>query len=152
MGPPLLDIVSPISIRAQWARQHAIYGIKEEWNKLVRVAYGRRPDDKSLDVPELIKGDTLGEAPLKMRPKDGTAGGDTLAVKVGIVGAGAAGLFSALVLEYLIRSRPASSSRMIFSRPTRPNARAADCTRTISARSRTTTTMLGPCVFLITPS
>jgi hypothetical protein len=103
MGRPLLDIKSRIPIRAQWARQHAIYGIQEEWNKLVRLAYGRRPDDKSLDVPELIKGDTLREAPLhlKTRPKDGTAGGDPLAVNVGIVGAGAAGLFSALVLEYL---------------------------------------------------
>ncbi|KAK4161764.1 hypothetical protein QBC43DRAFT_337014 [Cladorrhinum sp. PSN259] len=35
MGPTLLDINSPISIRAQWARQHAIYGIKEAWNKLL---------------------------------------------------------------------------------------------------------------------
>jgi len=102
MGPPLLDINSPVSsIRAQWARQHAIYGIKEEWNKIVRLAYGRPPNDKSFDVPELIKGDTLGEAPLKMQPRDGTAGGDPLAINVGIVGAGAAGLFSALVLEYL---------------------------------------------------
>ncbi|KAK6211335.1 putative amine oxidase [Colletotrichum tabaci] len=101
MGPPLLDISSPVSIRAQWARQHAIYGIKEEWNKLVRLAHGRRPDDEGLDLPELIEGDTLDEAPLKMIPKDGTAGGDLLAINVGIVGAGAAGLFSALVLEYL---------------------------------------------------
>ena len=103
MGPPLLNIHSDISIRAQWARQHAIYGIKEEWNKLVRLAYGRRPDDKSLDVPELVKGDTLRKAPLNLKtpPKDGKAGGDPLAVNVGIVGAGAAGLFSALVLEYL---------------------------------------------------
>lgn len=101
MGPPLLDISSPVSIRAQWARQHAIYGIKEEWNKLVRLAHGRRPDDRGLDLPELIKGDTLDEAPLKTIPKDSTAGGDLLAINVGIVGAGAAGLFSALVLEYL---------------------------------------------------
>ena len=44
---PLLDINSSVSIRAQWARQHAIYGIKEEWNRLVRLAYGRPPDDRS---------------------------------------------------------------------------------------------------------
>ncbi|KAJ0162874.1 putative bifunctional amine oxidase [Colletotrichum tanaceti] len=104
MGPPLLDISSPISIRAQWARQHAVYGIQEEWNKLVRLAYGRRPDDERSDLPELMDGDTLDEAPLKTIPKDGkneAAAGDPLAINVGIVGAGAAGLFSALVLEHL---------------------------------------------------
>jgi len=99
---PLLDINSSVSIRAQWARQHAIYGIKEEWNRLVRLAYGRPPDDRSfLDAPELIKGDELREAPFKPPLKDPKAEHEPLPVNVGIVGAGAAGLFSALVLEYL---------------------------------------------------
>lgn len=97
----LLDIDSPISIRAQWARQHAIYGVRDEWNKIVRLAYGHRPDDENFDAPELIKGDDLPTAPLHVPQKQLEVSNDTLTINVGIIGAGAAGLFSAVMLEYI---------------------------------------------------
>lgn len=97
----LLDITSPVSIRAQWARQHAIYGVQDEWNKIVRLAYGHAPDDEDFEAPELIKGDDLPPAPVQVPDEHATLGDDPLTVNVGIVGAGAAGLFTALILEYL---------------------------------------------------
>ena len=56
---PLIDVESPFSIRVQWARRHAINGVKEDWNRLVRIAHGRRPNDSNFQAPELLTGDEL---------------------------------------------------------------------------------------------
>ncbi|KAM7211266.1 putative amine oxidase [Rhypophila decipiens] len=98
---PRLDKDSPLSIREQWARQHSIYAIQDEWNKLLRLA---KPADGIDYAPDFLKGDTLPAAPLripKQHSKPDDAEGGSLEVNVGIIGAGAAGLFTAMTLEYL---------------------------------------------------
>lgn len=81
-----------ISIRDQWARCHAIEGVQTEWNKLV----GRQAPGKNA---QLLDGDTLPKAPTPPIPK-GPFDPPKI-VRLGIVGAGAAGLFTAMVLDYL---------------------------------------------------
>lgn len=106
---PLIDKNSPLSIRTQWARRHAIYGVKDEWNKLVSLAVGGQPDNGPGggwgDPDDLfIHGDELRDAPLDIPQRyvgDGDQAQGPLVVKAGIIGAGAAGLFTALTLEYL---------------------------------------------------
>ena len=93
-----LTAKSDISVRDQWARGNAILGIKGDWNAL----YHSSP---SLQVPisslgPLGKDEPLGEPPAPEQlsepeetPKEG--------FKVGIIGAGAAGLFTGLIFDYL---------------------------------------------------
>jgi hypothetical protein len=94
-----LNINSDISIRDQWAQQLAIYGVQEEWNKLVLR-------DPNPDRTKLLTGDTLPRAPSPSSQPVSTAPfhpppPPRREIKVGIVGAGAAGLFTGLVFDYL---------------------------------------------------
>jgi len=89
-----LDLNSDISIRDQWPRQHAIRGVQVEWNRLVR-----RHVPAEDHAPLILHGDTLPPAPsppIMRDPRDRPK-----IVHLGIVGAGTAGLFAAMVLDYL---------------------------------------------------
>jgi len=111
------------SIRTGWAHYNAVEGIRDQWNKLVRLGYAGDSGDflgsdpeADVDAPLGIikKGDPLprlkppsereGILSAAAEAADGDGDGPTstpLQVKVGIVGAGAAGLFTALTLDYL---------------------------------------------------
>ncbi|KAF8861208.1 hypothetical protein BDZ45DRAFT_587255 [Acephala macrosclerotiorum] len=94
-----LDIKADISIRDQWARQHAIRGVQVEWNKLVRHHAPDGDQDRLLlDGDELPSAPTPPppSSPIMRDPRDRPK-----IVRLGIVGAGAAGLFAAMVLDYL---------------------------------------------------
>ncbi|KAF8527728.1 hypothetical protein BDD12DRAFT_919552 [Trichophaea hybrida] len=91
-----LNCNSDISIRDQWARQHATRGIKELWNKrLDRSPPGSIP---RIGFPGYLKdGDSLPKLPRS----DGKSTYQITDAKVAIVGAGAAGLFTGMILDYL---------------------------------------------------
>lgn len=89
-----LDLNADISIRDQWARQHAIRGVQAEWNRLVHRHLPAKDQ-----APLLLHGDTLPPAPsppITKDPRDWPK-----IVRLGVAGAGAAGLFAAVVLDYL---------------------------------------------------
>lgn len=90
-----LNTNSPVSIRDQWARQHAIQGVQEDWNHLVQE-YIPVPRQS----PLLLDGDELPPAPTPPIIKFPFPE-DVKIINVGIIGAGAGGLFTALVLDYL---------------------------------------------------
>jgi len=107
---------APSSIRARWAHKRAVEGIRQQWNKVLDLAYGPLLGGHAADLlpPELIieKGAPLPIlGPPSARTGLGVGHGDTkgdppppppqLQVNVGIIGAGAAGLFTALTLDYL---------------------------------------------------
>ncbi|EER23298.1 hypothetical protein D8B26_001388 [Coccidioides posadasii str. Silveira] len=73
-----LDINSEVSIRDQWANKHAIRGVFDELDK------------HGLDTDGLQTPQPLPEEPNKQ-----------LELKVGIIGAGAAGLFTGMIFDYL---------------------------------------------------
>lgn len=93
-----LNLGSDVSIRDQWARQHAIRGIKEIWNENY---LNWRPGDTPwppLDVEQ------PGLPPLPLQFKDPKPPPldppqEPKIINIGIVGAGVAGLFAARVLD-----------------------------------------------------
>ncbi|KAI1329873.1 hypothetical protein F5Y16DRAFT_364929 [Xylariaceae sp. FL0255] len=98
-----LSVNSDISIRDQWARQQAILGVQSVWNDVVRRQAPERQDGLSLH------GDTLPKAP---SPTDNPFDEfedlsidnrvpQPKIINIGIIGAGAAGLFAAMVFDYL---------------------------------------------------
>ncbi|KAM0546207.1 hypothetical protein ACHAPJ_010991 [Fusarium lateritium] len=94
-----LDINSDVSVRNQWARQHIVRAVRQDWNEIVHH------DQDSSEIgplPLIPKGHKLPVAPA---PRKSTAphdhGAEPRVIKIGIIGAGAAGLFSAMVLDYL---------------------------------------------------
>ncbi|KAJ3541739.1 hypothetical protein NM208_g2594 [Fusarium decemcellulare] len=94
-----LDKNADLSIRNQWARQHAVQAIKHEWNKVV----DRNKDSALAPIPRIPDQKPLPKAP---RPPKASQPGDPAkaehrVINIGIVGAGAAGLFTALVLHNL---------------------------------------------------
>lgn len=91
-----LNLKSKLSIRDQWAHEHAIRGVKEVWNKRVASIPPGLPG-----APTPIKGNELPIAPAPKLPHAPAAGEPDKAFKVGIVGAGAAGLFTGLILDFL---------------------------------------------------
>ncbi|KAI1809740.1 amine oxidase [Poronia punctata] len=90
----------PISIRDQWARHRATHGIREVWNDFVKRAAPFSQDNLLLTEHELPDAGAFIEAGF-------SPGADDIdlvverEVHIGIVGAGAAGLFTAMVLDYL---------------------------------------------------
>jgi hypothetical protein len=87
-----------ISIRNQWARQHAIQGFKDLWNKRVDRLHALPPG-----LPgHLGPGDPIPEFPKpKHQPSKVQKPDESKTPKVGIIGAGAAGLFTAMIFDYL---------------------------------------------------
>ncbi|KAF3905797.1 hypothetical protein AA313_de0205104 [Arthrobotrys entomopaga] len=102
----LIDIESNISIRDQWAKEHATRGLKELINKNL----SREQDPTQRGGPSAQRPFEPNE-PLPRFPGDGNAGGSHFELglgssiienpKVAIIGAGAAGLFTAMILDYL---------------------------------------------------
>lgn len=88
-----LNVNSPLSIRDQWARQHAIRGVQQVRNELIR---DHLPPGSP--VPPPLQDDHLPPLP---RPPKNPHRVIAKVIHVGVVGAGAAGLFVALVFEYL---------------------------------------------------
>lgn len=85
-------------IRNQWARQNAIQGVKDVWNNIIKRS---PPEFPSQGIGHLHHNDPLPEA-----PSQGALGVSPSAqsgVKVGIIGAGAAGLFTGLIFDFLNR-------------------------------------------------
>lgn len=97
-----LDQRSNLSLRDQWARQHAVRGIKEEFVRLrsdnIRHEPSLPEDPRMFDIedPYLPPAPKPHDTP-KVPPKE------PLVIPLGIVGAGVAGLFAAKVLDYLNR-------------------------------------------------
>ncbi|WZH49826.1 Amino-acid oxidase [Fusarium acuminatum] len=94
-----LDLNSDLSIRNQWARQHIVRAVQQDWNRIVE---GEQDFSKS-PLPLIPEGHKLPRAPA---PRKSSAPHDhgskePRVIKIGIVGAGAAGLFTGLVLDYL---------------------------------------------------
>ncbi|KAF5589322.1 amino-acid oxidase [Fusarium pseudoanthophilum] len=96
---PVLNLKSDLSIRNQWARQHIKTAIRQDWNALLDHS-----DDSSElgPIPHIPKKPELPLAP----PPQSSAPHDHKAekprvIKIGVIGAGAAGLFTGLVLDYL---------------------------------------------------
>jgi hypothetical protein len=90
-----LDTSQPL--KAQWAHHHAVQGTLNEYNRH-REDMGDNlgsvplPEDKLPPPPRLVKNPPKKSEWSSMEPQT---------VKMGVVGAGAAGLFTAQVLEYL---------------------------------------------------
>ncbi|KAK6333011.1 hypothetical protein TWF718_010835 [Orbilia javanica] len=89
---PFLNIRSDISIRNQWAREHATLGLKELLNEKLRVSPGPAQPPFGPDEPL---------PPLDLHDGSGRSARTIANPKVAIIGAGAAGLFSAMILDYL---------------------------------------------------
>ncbi|KAI1917371.1 hypothetical protein LOZ39_000363 [Ophidiomyces ophidiicola] len=84
-----LNQASPISLRDQWARNNAVLGVLDEAKKLL----------PNLDIDI---GETYDSLPPPPVPLDGAPKLDHIPfLKVGIIGAGAAGLFTGLIIDYL---------------------------------------------------
>ncbi|CRG82799.1 Dual specificity protein kinase KNS1 [Talaromyces islandicus] len=85
-------------IHDQWAMKHANLAVKETWNKIID---DHQDEFEPGTVPAKIKeGDKLPTAPkpsILKPPRDKGA----LQFKVGIIGAGAAGLFTGMILDWL---------------------------------------------------
>ncbi|KAF4338109.1 amino-acid oxidase [Fusarium beomiforme] len=96
----VLDLNQDLSIRNQWARQHINRAIRQDWNAILE------DNDASAELgslPFIHKGAELPRAPA---PKESSAphhheAQKTRVIKIGVIGAGAAGLFTGLVLDYL---------------------------------------------------
>ncbi|KAF4464551.1 L-amino-acid oxidase [Fusarium albosuccineum] len=89
-----------LSIRNQWARQHAVHAIKHGWNKIVDRNKGSA---ELVPLPRIPDQGPLPKAPRPPKasqPRD-PAKAEHRIINIGIVGAGAAGLFTALVLHNL---------------------------------------------------
>ncbi|KAF5605672.1 amino-acid oxidase [Fusarium pseudocircinatum] len=96
----VLDLNSDLSIRNQWARQHINRAIRQDWNALLDHS-----DDSSElgSLPHIPKKSELPRAPAPQKssaPHDHDAQ-EPRVMKIGVIGAGAAGLFTGLVLDYL---------------------------------------------------
>ncbi|KAF5648858.1 amino-acid oxidase [Fusarium sp. NRRL 25303] len=96
----VLDLNSDLSIRNQWARQHINRAIRQDWNALLEHS-----DDSSElgSLPFIPKTSELPPAPAPQKssaPHDHEAQKPRV-IKIGVIGAGAAGLFTGLVLDYL---------------------------------------------------
>ncbi|KAI1940051.1 hypothetical protein LOZ66_002486 [Ophidiomyces ophidiicola] len=84
-----LDQASPVSLRDQWARKNAVLGVLDEAEKLL----------PNLDIDIGVTYDFLPPPPV---PFHGALKfGHIPLLKVGIIGAGAAGLFTGLIIDYL---------------------------------------------------
>ena len=93
-----LDPSLTVSIRDQWAKQHADHAIRSVWNAHVRRSQSPGPDG-------FLRHEIPPDGPLPQVPKPSPSDehgalkdGD---YKVCIIGAGAAGLFTGLILDYL---------------------------------------------------
>ena len=100
-----LDWNSDISIRDQWAHQHAVRGVKEVWNKklssLPPPLSGTPPGPiAGIDFPGHLEDGDLPRLP-KLNRSGRKPAVEASDVKVGIVGAGAAGLFTGMLLDFL---------------------------------------------------
>lgn len=108
-----LNLDAPL--KAQWAYQHAIQGTAEAWNELLR----QHAKD---DVPEsalLPENDIITRLPKAPPAPDSDRFRKipthvSMDIKVGIVGAGAAGLFTAMVFDYLNDKLAQRRSRLKF--------------------------------------
>ena len=103
-----LDFSSNTSIRNQWAREHAIRGIKELLNKKILESpdpSGIRPFLPDGPLPPLPKPQPLNDDSSDDSSDDSDdSDGSSKKIKdakIAIVGAGAAGLFTAMILDYL---------------------------------------------------
>ncbi|EXK29446.1 hypothetical protein FOMG_14596 [Fusarium oxysporum f. sp. melonis 26406] len=96
----VLDLNSDLSIRNQWARQHINRAIRQDWNAILEHS-----NDKSElgSLPLIPKASELPRAPAPQKssaPHDHGAQKPRV-IKIGVIGAGAAGLFTGMVLDYL---------------------------------------------------
>jgi hypothetical protein len=92
------DPHSDLSFRDQWAKNHATIGIKNVFNSKLKNA----SPDLQLDPDLKPIGDKLPKAPT-LKPKDLREVPEA-GLKVCIVGAGAAGLFTGLIFDYLYKA------------------------------------------------
>jgi len=115
-----------LNLRNQWARQHAANGVREEWNKLVERSLPQEEWDKyrmtrssdplpdpsglisrmSTSLPAFTARflpalPSQASVQLAHSTSPGVSHHKTTSFTVGIVGAGAAGLFTGLILDYL---------------------------------------------------
>jgi hypothetical protein len=85
-------------IHDQWAMKHANLAVKDAWNKILDKYQNEIPPEsrprKIQDGGQLPKAPA--PVPLKHRPEK-----DRLQFKVGVIGAGAAGLFVGMILDWL---------------------------------------------------
>jgi hypothetical protein len=90
-----LDKTSKISIRSQWAQQHAIQAVKNELKQF-------EPHFPPGCVPGVGAGKGLPPVPPEFQPpKLRYPPPELITIDIGIIGAGVAGLFAAKVLDYL---------------------------------------------------
>ncbi|KAK1831502.1 amine oxidase [Podospora conica] len=92
-----LNIDPDLSIRNQWARQHASKDIQKKWNRFVH----HQPVDEQPGLDLIGDHHQLPPPPLRSPPKFQYPPKKRIVIKIGIVGAGAAGLFAAQVLDHL---------------------------------------------------
>ncbi|RBQ70347.1 hypothetical protein FVER14953_08862 [Fusarium verticillioides] len=96
---PVLNLRSDLSIRNQWARQHIKRAIRQDWNALLDHS------DDSSELGSLPHIPEKSELPLAPPPQSSAPhdhdGQEPRVIKIGVIGAGAAGLFTGLVLDYL---------------------------------------------------
>ena len=89
-----LDIHSPQSIRDQWAQYHVQQALRKTFNKFAPSLRLGRPLEDHEDLPEPQR------LQLPTPPSTGTS------PRVCIIGAGSAGLFTALLFDYLNQNVP----------------------------------------------
>ncbi|KAH7176966.1 hypothetical protein EDB81DRAFT_773830 [Dactylonectria macrodidyma] len=103
MSAIFLDLKSDVPIKDQWAHHHALVGTAHEF---IRHTHGDNdmsfpmpedPIEKKLPLPNLEPSGHM-DTPIEIHP-----GRDPNVVKFGVIGAGAAGLFTGLLLDYLNR-------------------------------------------------
>ncbi|KPM44948.1 hypothetical protein AK830_g1667 [Neonectria ditissima] len=105
-----LNLNSDLRIRDQWAQKHAVLATKEEWNRRVRRDI---PGPEQSDL--ILDRDKLPPPPAPAASPDVPDGlRKSAPVKIGIVGAGSAGLFTGMVLDYLNAELAAKSSSLSF--------------------------------------
>ncbi|KAM0350645.1 hypothetical protein ACHAPU_003131 [Fusarium lateritium] len=95
-----LDLNSNLSIRNQWARQHIVRAVQQDWNKIIQREQGSSEVEPLPLIPEGHKL-PLAPAPRKSSATHDHGSTEPKIIKMGIIGAGAAGLFTGLVLDYL---------------------------------------------------
>ncbi|CAI7569856.1 unnamed protein product [Penicillium discolor] len=85
----------------QWAMKHANLAVKDTWNKMLDEHWGQLQPGSGREFPPIIEeGPELPPAPQPKLPWHAPMG-DHHQFKIGIIGAGAAGLFTALIFDWL---------------------------------------------------
>ncbi|KAH7127975.1 hypothetical protein B0J13DRAFT_483485 [Dactylonectria estremocensis] len=96
-----LDLKSEVPLKDQWAHRHAFMGTTQEYRRHARgnndmgFPMPKAPVEETLPWPNLEPEKPITK-PIEIRP-----GKNPNVVKFGVIGAGAAGLFTGMLLDYL---------------------------------------------------